>query len=251
MELINVETLYLLIGSWALIFIASAIAPKYGLEKVRRLFQIDGLAEGVRACAEQGKPMLYTIGMLYPDTTSIGRDIPGCMEVVKHISRQCADLNVRGYYTCANPTTHLMMMDYAMQGAIEAGHPERYRAEDIIYMGGGYAIILGTLGLMERQDPGAFLVWGNFWWGTHMPIMEAATRKGAFIVAGQSWTCEGVLGAFFTDLVAICEEQQAGGVYLSGDPVQGAAIFGEDLAKIIACGAIVVLAVLGLMGTPF
>jgi hypothetical protein len=251
MELINIETLYLVIGTLALLFFFSYFAQKWGLEKVRRFPQIDAMAEGVRASAERGVPALYTIGMLTPDATSIGRDIPSCMEVVKYISRFSADLNVRTFYTCADPTAHLMIMDYARQGYIEGGHPERFRQEDVMYFGGGYAIILGTLGIVEREDPGAFLVWGNFWWGTHMPIFEAATRKGALIVSGQSWTCEGVLGAFFTDMVAICEEQTASGVYLSGDPFQGGNLFGEDLAKFGIMIAIILLIIAGAAGVAY
>jgi hypothetical protein len=60
-----------------------------------------------------------------------------------------------------------------------------------------------------------------------------------------------VLGAFFTDMVAICEEQTASGVYLSGDPFQGGNLFGEDLAKFGIIITIIILAIAGAAGIAY
>jgi hypothetical protein len=125
-----------------------------------------------------------------------------------------------------------MMIDYMRQGYVEAGHPERFREQNILWMPGGYSVVLGTIGVIEREDTHAVINWGVNWWGTQCPILETAVRRGAFLIAGQNWTGEGAMCAMFTDLVAVCEELTAAGVYVSGDPVQGATLFGEDIVKI-------------------
>jgi len=86
-------------------------------------------------------------------------------------------------------------------------------------MPGGYSVVLGTIGVIEREDTHAVINWGVNWWGTQCPILETAVRRGAFLIAGQNWTGEGAMCAMFTDLVAVCEELTAAGVYVSGDPV--------------------------------
>jgi hypothetical protein len=247
-QLANVPQLgFMILG--AIVMIAmSYIAPKYGLHEMRSIPQVDAMKEAVGVCAEKGVPLMYTIGNLGPDATAIGRDVPGCMEVVKLLSQTCAELNVRSFYTMQDATAHLMISDYARQGAMLAGHPERFRADDVLYYAVGYQIVVATLGIFERHNCGAFVVWGNFWWGCHMPIMEMATRRGAFVIAGQSWTTEGTLGAFFTDLVAICEEQTVSAPYLSKDVQAMANIFGEDLVKLGYMVFVVGAAVLALAG---
>ena len=116
--------------------------------------------------------------------------------------------------------------------------------EDIIWMSGG--IVIGTIGVMERNNCGALIIWGDYGWAQHLPMLELATRRGAFVIAGESWSNEGTLSAFFTDLVSICEEQTVAGPYLSNNEGQQANIFGEDIFKLCYIGFIIVLYVLGL-----
>ena len=240
----NIPQLVFFILGLLSIGILSFIAPKYKLHKMRSIPQIDAMKEAIGVCAEKGVPYVYTIGGTNLDSLPFGFDVAAVCEVGKNLAQTAAELNVRGFYSQSDATMNAMMRDYVRQGTMLAGHPERYREEDVIWMSGG--IVLGTIGLMERNNAGALIIWGDFGWATHLPMLELATRRGAFVICGESWSNEGTLSAFFTDLVSICEEQTIAGPYLSNNERQTANIFGEDIFKLGYIGFIILLYVLGL-----
>jgi hypothetical protein len=250
-EFLNIESLIFTVGSIIAMIIASYVAPKYGLHEMRAIPQVDAIPEAIGVCAEKGLPLVHTIGQQRPDNTGIGRDVPATQEVVKLISQQCAELNVRHFHTMSDPTIQLMTIDYGRQGALLAGHPERFNPDDVVPLQGGYSVILGTIGIQERYNCQALIIWGNFSFATQMPIMEMASRRGNFIISGNSWTTEGIMGAFFTDLVAIMEEMTATGAYLSKDVKQGANQFGEDLCKLAYIAYILFVMVATYAGVTF
>jgi hypothetical protein len=247
----NFNALLFVFGAIITMIVAAIVAPKYGLHEMRSIPQVDAIPEAINVCAEKGLPLVHTIGQQAPDNTSIGRDVPATQEVVKLISQRCDELGVRHFHTQSDPTVQIMTMDYARQGAILAGHPERYRPEDIYFFPGGYSVVLGTIGIQEHYNCQALIVWGNFSFATEVPILETASRRGNYIISGNSWTTEGIMGAFFTDLVAFMEEMTATGAYLSKDVQQGANQFGEDLCKLAYIAYMLITLVMAYAGVKF
>jgi hypothetical protein len=241
-ELQNELQLAFFICAIVVIIIFTYLAPKLGIHTLRNIPQIDAFREAIGVCAEKGVPAVFTFGTMSLSFPVVA--IPGIMEAAKSIAYHSSELDVRTFFTVAVPEIHIMALDYVRQGHITAGHPERFRTDDVIYYGRGHQLVLGSIELFERYDCAALIVWGNFGFASHIPLMEFACRKNAFIIHAQGHTCEGTLGALFTDLVAVLEEQVIAGPYLSGDVQQMGNIFGEDLVKMGYCTLIVILTIL-------
>jgi hypothetical protein len=233
-QLTNINTLVFVVLGLITFIMSVLLAPKYNLHLLRRMPQVDAMIEACGVAAEKGTPLMWTPGQISSGFGVVGRDIPSVAKVTKYVATECAKLDVPFIVTVSDPMVHQMMVDYTRAGYIEAGYPERYN-EDIIYWvptGWSYAIVISTIGLIERENCSAVIQWGMYGWCTHVPILEVAVRRGAFLIAGENWSGEAAVCSMFTDYVGVCEELTAAGVYVSGDPVQGATLFGEDLVKI-------------------
>jgi len=217
---------------------------------MRTLPQVESMREAVGVCAEKGVPFCYSSGHANPDGMPFGFDLPAAMEVCKLLAKTGAEIGVQGYYTSADPTVGIMIRDYTRQGAILAGHPEMYKPDNITWAASS-AIVFNTIGVFERNNCGAMVIWGDFGWAQHMPLLEIASRRGAFVIVGESWSNEGTLSAFFSDLISICEEQTVAGPYLSNNVGQMSVIFGEDVVKLGYMAFITILFVAALAGVKF
>jgi hypothetical protein len=228
-------------------FVAVLVVPRLGWGALRRVAAIDAIEESVRVCAEKGAMLLDSTGSIRT-TWSLGiMYLPGMLETIKLTSRLGAELGVKTFYTCGVPEVQLMALDYSQQGYIEAGRPELFDINSVQYHD-GMGITWKNIEVLEKERPGAFLTMGNFGAASHMPQMETAVRIGAFQVGTCIWPEEISQTALCADYVCINEEGVAAGAYLSGDPLQGASLVAEDVAKLLMIALMIVGALAGAAG---
>jgi hypothetical protein len=233
LQLTNTTALIYILGALVAMLVVPRFLPK-SLIGMRKMPQIDGMKEAMRACAEKGVPAVYSLGGVYPDDIVWGRDCPACFEVGKMLAKMSAELDVPLYTSCSNGLTYMLLQDYIRQGYVEAGAAEKFKIENVKFYGGGMSpLTYGTLGLVEDHKAGALLIWGNFGFASHTPILEVAYRRGLYIVQGETYANEAIMGSFFTDLTAVAEEQTVSGAYVTNDMHQQAIISTEDMIKIV------------------
>jgi hypothetical protein len=243
----HVDTLMFLLFAMIVMAIFLLIGESFpkSLTELRRVPAIDALDEAVKVCAEKGLPLYNDPGEAYPRS---GKGIAlalGIMAMTKHMAKQAATLNVRMRSSASQAELHLAMEDYTRQGYLEAGHPERFVAEDVMFYPGGPSGTAGrptsVLGELSRTGIGALVSCGWHCMANNIIILEKANELGAFQVGGEIWPDDLAPAAPCVDYLAITEEMIAAGAYLSEDVTTRHILAGEDVVKLISLAALVVL----------
>jgi hypothetical protein len=103
---------------------------------------------------------------------------------------------------------------------------------------------------MHREKVAANIMIGGFW-AESLLFAEGGYLAGAIQVAGTANTAQIPSSWQHANYCLIGEEILAAGAYISRDPVQLGAIWGQDYAKLVAIVLIAVGIVLSLAGSNF
>ncbi len=248
MDIINTEILLFFASMLALCLIAQTVMPKAKSNELRVVPAIEQIIESVRICAEKGKPLLYSPAAVGLTGAFSGGFAPSILEVAKLVAKTAAELGVRVITTSTDTAFTVCLRDYVREGYSLGGNPAAYNDNDIHWMPYGSAITFGTLGIVQKEETGAHVMIGGWYWATGIPIMEIGARHKAFQIGGTASPEDTATFALGCDYVTLNEEICAAGAYLSRDKIQIASIIGSDWCKISIIGAIIVGGVLSLAG---
>jgi hypothetical protein len=246
MELINLD-----IAAWYIFFFVVLLAlqkilPKYPeWTEIRKIPALEASVEGVRICAEKGRPLFMGTGGLNPiRNSSLYADValcPAVMNLMRHLAKQCGELGVRFISASWHAITTVMQRDYKAQGFLESGHGELSRDEDSIYYPDLTTYVIGCQSVIGTEHPGTGIVLGVHWWMVAAVLNSALAREGAFMIAGDNYPSDTMVSAGIVDYLNFGEENVAMGAALSDDPEERSSIVAEDFIKIAVVIATIVL----------
>jgi hypothetical protein len=218
--------------------------------EIRRMGHIDTIDELIGSASERGKPVL--LNMLITGSATMGGGVSSWNAfniTMKYIAKRSAELNTAVYGNAAAADSYMMMSDYARQGFVEAGHPERYVDANFYYSPVRWLAWPPPLYAMENTDIINRIDAGTvFRIGPFDVSLEWGSRMGAinYCTCDEGWS-HAENGAF-ADHFTIGDEPLAVAAYISEDDNYLAVIIGEDWMKLFFTGFLIVGAILSAFG---
>ncbi|MEM2893300.1 MAG: DUF6754 domain-containing protein [Candidatus Bathyarchaeia archaeon] len=212
--------------------------------RIRRLPGVDALDECIGRAAELGRPVHYTVGLggIYNEQVIAG------LSIARYVARRCAELGVRFLFTFSAPTVQPVAVDLIKEAYLEAGKPEEFRPEDIMWLSDRqFAFATGVMGLVLREKAAANLLLGYFA-AESLIFAEAGYRAGAMQIAGTTNSYQIPFFVTTCDYTLISEELITAGAYISKEPRQVGSILGQDYIRLIGLILMGVGAVLYALG---
>lgn len=220
-----------------------------GIKKpaIRKIAGLDAIGEAVGRATEMGRPVHFTPGIAGLGTDTGPQTLAG-LSVLAHVAELAAKYKTTLWTTIRIPSVQPLAAEIVRQAYVKAGVPEAYDEDKIIYLSDTqFAYASGVVGLMHREKVAANIMIGGFW-AESLLFAEGGFLTGAIQVAGTANTAQIPFFVAACDYCLIGEEILAAGAYLSKDPAQLGAIWGQDYAKVIAMVLIAVGIVLSLSG---
>jgi len=229
---------------WLFIARARSGAP---LRPIRRLAALDAIDELIGRSTEMGRPVHYSMGL--QDITDSGTI--ASLPVLAYVAGHCARYDTRLLQTSNDPIVYALVDEIIQQSYLEAGRPEAYNPDDVRFLTKTqFAYTAGVFELLERERPGAQILFGDFF-GEALMIIEAGAAIGAVQVGATQDVQQIPFFVAGCDYYLIGEEMYAASAYLSHDPLLSGTIVAEDVYKFLIFGLIilgVIVTNLGLKG---
>lgn len=239
------ELVYLLIIG-ATMFYFSRQAKRGKVPHLGRLPALDAVDEAIGRCAEMGKPLFYTVGSSEITDASTAQTIAG-LNLMKYVAIQAARYDVPMWVVNRYGSTHVVAQDVVKQGYLEAGKPDSYRPERVLFLSSEqFAYAAGCAGIMHREQVGAVFLVGQFM-AESLYLAESAASMDAISIAGTARATQLHFFVAACDYTLIAEEIFVISAYLTKDPAQLGMVRGGDVSKLIAC----LLMVAGALSTTF
>ncbi len=193
--------------------------------QIRRIPGIDAMEEALGRATEMGKPVLFVpgIGGLDNMQTFAG------LSVLKWIAKKCEAFSAK----IIVPILNAAVVAPAAEMVANANAEVRFVSQD------QGAFSAGVIGSLAREQVATAFYFGSFGFESLL-IAESGRRQGVLQIAA---TADYLQIPFFMctcDYTLIGEELYAAGAYLSRDPVEIGTIRGQDFAKLIIAGLIII-----------
>ncbi len=220
-----------------------------GLRKptIRRIAGLDAIREAIGRATEMGRPIHFTPGIGGLDAEVAPQTLAG-LSVLSYVAEMAAQYKATLWTTIRIPAVQPLATEIVRLAYLKAGVPDSFDPEKIVFLSDTqFAYASGVLGLVHRESVAANIMIGGFW-AESLIFAEGGYTSGAIQVAGTAQTAQIPFFVAACDYCLIGEEILAAGAYLSKDPVQLGAIWGQDYAKVVAIILVAIGTVLSLAG---
>lgn len=241
------SVLALVIFCCASILVYISIArSKRGKVFVRRIPALDAFDEAIGRATEMGKSVLYIAGGLDIDDPQT----VASMNILARVAERVATYGTRLLMPCCRAMQMSMARETVKESYLRVGKPDDYKEEQIRYLTDDqFGFVAGVDGIMMRERPAANFYLGAFY-AESLIFAETGFSTGAIQIAGTAMIDQLPFFVAACDYTLIGEELYAAGASLSEDPVQLGTIKGQDMAKALFLGIIIVGVVFSLLGKP-
>ena len=230
---LNVDTIPTLVFSVVSLAIVlyAILSVKAGRKfKIREIPGLKAVDEAVGRATEMGSTILYTPGW--------GGDIQrpttiASMNILSSVATKTAEYDTRLIYPTHDPVIMAVAQEVVKEACIKAGHPDRFRADDIYYISSsqfGYAAAVD--GIISREKPASIFLLGTFE-AESLILAETGNSIGSIQIAGTDSTIQLAFFIVACDYTLIGEELFAASGYLSGNESILASVKAQDILKIL------------------
>jgi len=242
------------------VFIVSAVAGIYYLwsamqgkaQELRKMPQIDAIAEGVDRAVEQGRPVYispgdqaYLSGMYAPMT------IAG-MNVLRYTTRLAVQRGARVIIPVpTNPESMPLIDGIFREVCVAVGKPEAYKREDVIYYGTEYYNhSMGLTTTMAREGVSCLVEVGAVTGGGSSSPAGWAREFGGLVIGGTARYLHQGTWAMLADYPMFMDDIFSIGAICSGDDVVKASLVGGDIVKLALVAVTLLFIILAAAGQP-
>ncbi len=204
---------------------------------IRKIAGLEAIDDAVGRATEMGRPIIYTTGI---GTLSDPSIIAG-IAILKYVAKKVAGYGIDLIVPNNDPLIMLASREAVKEGFTEAGRPDLYREENIMFLTTEqFGFAAGFNGIVIREKPGAAFYQGYFY-AESLLMAETSYNVGAINIAGTIAVTQLPFFIVSCDYTLIGEELFAASAYLSKNPAEIGTIKSEDVAKIL----IIVIILLG------
>jgi hypothetical protein len=196
---------------------------------IRKIAGLEAIDDAVGRATEMGRPIIYTTGIGALSDPSI---IAG-IAILKYVAKKVAGYGIDLIVPNNDPLIMLASREAVKEGFTEAGRPDLYREENIMFLTTEqFGFTAGFNGIVIREKPGAAFYQGYFY-AESLLMAETSYNVGAINIAGTTAVTQLPFFIVSCDYTLIGEELYAASAYLSKNPSEIGTIKAEDIAKII------------------
>ncbi|MEO0114007.1 MAG: fibronectin type III domain-containing protein [candidate division WOR-3 bacterium] len=208
---------------------------------IRKIAGLDAIDDAVGRATEMGRPILFSFGLgAITDIVTIA-----ALAILGKIAKKSAEYQTKLLVPNYDPIVMTAAQETVKQAYIEAGRPDLYNESNIPYLTTdqfGYAA--GVDGIMMRERPGA-VFWQGYFFAESLILAETGHTTGAIQIAGTTAITQLPFFIAACDYTLIGEEMYAASCYLKPDPQMLGSLKGEDFAKLVTIGIIVIAVIIG------
>ena len=211
---------------------------------IRRVAGLDALDDALGRATEMGKATFFVHGL---DGMSSISTIAS-MNILSQVSKRVAQFGTTLKVMNRDPIVHAVSRETVHEGCIEAGRPDVYKEDDVIFVAPDqFAYAAGVDGMIVREKPAAVLLMGYFY-AESLVFAETGAHAGAIQIAGTDSFTQLPFFITICDYTIMGEELYAASAYLSREPKLMGSIKGQDLGKVILLAVLVSGTVLATFG---
>jgi hypothetical protein len=230
----------------AVVFLFTAIilstilhARRGGPVFVRRIPGLTAIDETVGRATEMGRPITFSLGLGGLDIITLQ-----ALAIALHVIRMAIRFGTRVILTMADSTIYAVADEAVNEAYTAAGRPESFRREDIRFLSDRqFTYAAAMVGTIHREQAASNYMFGTFF-AEALILAEAGNQVGAIQVAGTPSTTQIPFFVATCDYTIIGDEYYAATAYLTREPVLSGSLVGQDRAKMILLGFIVLAIVI-------
>jgi hypothetical protein len=208
---------------------------------IRKIAGLEAIDDAVGRATEMGRPILFSFGLgVITDIVTIA-----ALSILGKIAKKSAEYQTTLLVPNYDPIVMTAAQETVKQAYTEAGRVDLYNESHISFLTTdqfGYAA--GVDGIMMREKPGA-VFWQGYFYAESLILAETGHTIGAIQIAGTTAITQLPFFIAACDYTLIGEEMYAASCYLKPDPQMLGSLKGEDFAKIVIVGIIVIAAIVG------
>lgn len=231
--------LTLLVAAFALYNIARAKKGKNLF--IRRIAGLNAIDEAVGRATEMGRPVLMVPGL--SDTTVNAKSMQA-INIFAYVARVAARFANPILVCCYNAGIYTVAQEIIRDVYQQEGLIDRYDVDSVRFISDRqFAFAAGVSGLILREQAAATFFMGEFY-AESLILAETANSVGAIQVASSTELTQTPFFIAACDYVLIGDEFYAASAFLTRQPVLVGSLVGQDWAKLMLAG----LVVLGVVG---
>jgi hypothetical protein len=221
-----------------------SLAKKGSTLFIRKIAGLDAVDEAVGRATEMGRKVLYIPGIMSVDNIQT----VASMSILGYVAEKTAQYGTQLEVPNKDPLVLATAREVVKEAYLKVGRPDFFQEDMVNYVSyDQFAFTAAIQGLMTRDKPATNFLIGSFY-AESLIMAEAGNAAGAIQVAGTAELAQLPFFVVACDYTLIGEELYAASAYLSHEPLILGSIKGQDLAKAILIGLIVVGAVLASFG---
>jgi hypothetical protein len=206
---------------------------------IRRIAGLGAVDDTVGRATEMGRPIAFSLGIGSLDIETLQ-----ALAIGLHVTRMAIRYGTRVIVTVSDGSIYAIADEAMREAYATAGKPESYRMEDVRYLSDQqFAYATAAMGLILRERVASSYMFG-FFAAEALILAEAGNLVGAVQVAGTPSITQIPFFIATCDYTIIGEEYYAATAYLTREPVLCGSLIGQDHAKQLVLGLIVVLTLL-------
>jgi hypothetical protein len=212
---------------------------------VRKIAGLDAVDEAIGRATEMGKPILFVSGLA--DASDISTI--AAMTILAKVARKTAEYETPLIVPCYDPIVMMVEKEMVRQAYTEAGKPDAFDEDSVFFVTQSqFGYVAAVDGIMLREKPATNFYMGAFF-AESLILAETGAETGAIQIAGTDRVTQ--LPFFITacDYTLMGEELYAATAYLGRDPLFLGSLKGQDWAKAVIMGALVVGTILLIIST--
>ncbi len=222
----------------------------YGISKaksklpyVRKIAGLEAITEAVGRATEMGKAVFCTPG--WADVTSGNAGaVFAALDIIGHVARMTAKYDTRLIVAVSFPNVYPLAEQTVQQAYLMEGKREKYDPDMVRFTSQEqYAYAAAVLGMIQREKVATCVFVGHFA-SEAVDFAEAAVAVDAIAIAGTTSTYQLPYFTAACDYTLIGEELLAAGAYISQDAARLGSVQGQDYAKLVAFGLMLLGAIL-------
>lgn len=203
--------------------------------KLRRIPAFEAVDEAIGRAVEMGRPIHFT-----PGKYEITIEMMAGLQALKYAASTVARLDAKMIVTTGRGDTYTVADAIVAEAYSSAGKPQVYQPEMVRYLSDNqFAFASAVMGIISREKCVTNIMVGQFA-AESLLMSECGYASGAIQIAGTAQVYQLPFFVATCDYVAIGEELFAADAYFSKDPVSLGCLRGQDIAKALSLGLLII-----------